>query len=60
MHKCEKLEVPVLEAPGKWLPQPKRTWGEEKETTVIDEATEKAMYHEAPANLAVMVYGLQV
>ena len=60
MHKCENLEVPVLEAPGKWLPQPKRTWGEEKETTVIDEATEKAMYHEAPANLAVMVYGLQV
>ena len=47
MHKCEKLEVPVLEAPGKWLPQPKRTWGEGKEATVI-EATEKAMYHEPP------------
>ena len=27
---------------------PKSTWGEEKEATVIDEATEKAMYHEAP------------
>ena len=76
---------------------PKRTWGEEKDTTVSScgagstqrygtlqvcvhgnpqqeqprigiifrgkgkiAAKEKAMYHEPPANLAVMVYGLQV
>ena len=23
MHECENLEVPVLEVPGKWLPQPR-------------------------------------